>query len=149
MNINHTIIAGNLTRDPECKNIGADKQVCAFTVAVSRKFKAASGETKEDVAFIDCEAWGPLAGTISGHFQKGKGIVVQGRIKQENWEDKESGAKRSKLKLVVTEFSFVPDGKQRGEQAPQQERQAAAEAAPRSAARAVVRADDDDSSLPF
>lgn len=146
MNINHTIIAGNLTRDPECKNIGADKQVAAFTVAVSRKFKTAAGETKEDVAFIDCEAWGPLAGTISGHFAKGKGIVVQGRIKQENWEDKESGAKRSKLKLVVTEFSFVPDGKQRGD-VTQQERQV--DVAPRAAVRAVVRADDDDSSPPF
>lgn len=110
MSFTKAIILGNMTRDPETKPVGGSS-VTAFTLATNRRYKTAAGEQREDAAFIDCEAWGKQGEVIAQHFNKGKPILIEGEIRQDNWEDKESGAKRSKLKVSVTGFSFV-GGKQ-------------------------------------
>ena len=107
-NFNSVTIIGHLTRDPEIKMLANDKSVASFTVAVSEKWKTRDGDQREDVAFIDCEAWGKPAELISQYVAKGNALLVRGKLKQDNWEDKTTGAKRSKLKIKVDEFTFMP-----------------------------------------
>lgn len=107
MNINHSIMSGNLTRDPEMRSIGGDRAVTNFTIAHNSRYKTADGEQREEVVFIDCEAWG-RQGEIAGQFlTKGSMVIIEGRFKQDNWTDKE-GQKRSKLKLVADRVHLTP-----------------------------------------
>jgi single-strand DNA-binding protein len=108
--INALTIAGNLTRDPQLKFLANENAVCAFGIANSRKRKAGTDQV-EDVVFLDCEAWGKTAEMIAKWFTKGKPILCEGRIKQETWDDKTTGAKRSKLLLVVERCHFLNDAK--------------------------------------
>jgi single-strand DNA-binding protein len=85
--------------------------VASFSVANSRRYKAGNGEMKEETLFMDCEAWGQTAEHIGKFFMKGKPIIVEGRLRQDTWIDKETNKPRSKTVLVVDRFHFVPDGK--------------------------------------
>ena len=111
MNINHSIISGNLTRPVEMRTVGADKVVSKFTIAHNEKFKV-NGEQREEVSFIDCEVWGKQAEVAAQYLARGSLTVVEGRIKQDNWQDKE-GQKRSKLKMVVDRIHLTPRGEKR------------------------------------
>ncbi len=104
---NKVILMGNLTRDPELRATPSGSSVCRFTIACSRSFKGQDGALKEETAFIDCDAWGRTAETISKYCQKGRPILVEGRLKQDKWDDKNTGEKRTKLLVVVDTFSFV------------------------------------------
>lgn len=98
---------GNLTKDPESRTLsGGATVVTKFSVAVSRSFKGQDGTPKEEVSFIDVEAWGKQAELISKHFTKGKPIIVDGRLKQDQWET-QTGEKRSKHVVVLEQFHFV------------------------------------------
>lgn len=101
------IIAGNLTRDPELRTTTGGRNVCSFTVAVNRTYRDASGGQREEVAYIDCNAWAALGETINKYARKGSGVLVSGRLRQDTWEDKATGAKRSRLEIVVEDFNFV------------------------------------------
>ena len=101
------IITGNLTRDPELRNTPNGASVCSFSVAVNRTYRDASGEQKEDVSFIDCSAWGKLGEMIAQYAKKGSGVLVSGRLDQRSWEDKTTGAKRSRVEIVVEDFNFT------------------------------------------
>jgi single-strand DNA-binding protein len=103
---NKVILMGNLTRDPAVKFLADSKAVCEFGVATNRRWKTASGEDKEEVCFVDCTAFGKTAEIIGEHFTKGKAILVDGRLKFDQWEGKD-GSKRSKLTVVVDSFQFV------------------------------------------
>lgn len=104
--MNQFTVMGNLCRDPETRHISDTASVTSFSIAVNRKWKDASGAAKEAVTFIDVKAWNKTGEIIQQYFTKGKPILLVGRIEQENWEDKESGAKRSKLVLNANEFHF-------------------------------------------
>lgn len=104
----HVTILGNLTRDPELRVLNTGKAVCQFGVAINRKFKGKDGEAREEVSFIDCTAWEKTAELIQKYYTKGKPILLNGTIKQENWEDKTSGQKRSKLTITVSDIVFLP-----------------------------------------
>ncbi len=106
MNLNHTTLAGNLTRDPELRSIGSERTVVQFTLANNRRYKSSDGETKEETLFLDCEAWGRTAELIGQYLTKGSGVVVEGRLKLDQWTDKE-GAKRSRVKLVAELVHFM------------------------------------------
>ena len=106
MNFNKVMLAGNLTRNPESRQIGGNA-VANFGLAVNRRYKTSAGEQREETTFVDCEAWGRTAEVIGQHFSKGKPIFIEGRLKLEEWDDKASGAKRSKLKVSVESFQFV------------------------------------------
>ena len=104
---NKVILMGNLTRDPELRSTASGSSVCRFTIACSRSFKGQDGSPREETAFIDCDAWGRTAETISKYCQKGRPILVEGRLRQDKWDDKNTGEKRTKLVVVVENFSFV------------------------------------------
>lgn len=144
ISLNHTTIAGNLTRDPQLRFLANERCVASFGLANSRRYKSGN-ETKEETLFLDCEAWGQTGEHIGKFFAKGKPIIVEGRLRMDTWTDKESGKPRSKPVLVVDRFHFVPDGKGKAEGAAAPAGDAApAPSAPAPAAGpAPARADDE------
>lgn len=105
---NKVILMGNLTRDPELRSTPSGQSVASFSLAVNRSWKNASGETQEAVDYIDCNAWGKAGEIISQYMQKGRAILVSGRLQQRSWE--QDGQKRSKVEVVVEDFNFVGGG---------------------------------------
>ena len=104
---NKVFLMGNLTRDPQVKHLPSQMVVAEFGLAVNRRYKTATGEDKEEVAFVDCTAFGRQAETISQFCTKGKPIFVEGRLKFDTWDDKGGAGKRSKLTVVVENFQFL------------------------------------------
>ena len=104
---NKVILLGNLTRDPELRVTPKGTAICQLGLAVNRQFKDESGATRDETTFVDIEAWGRQAETISKYCTKGKPLFIEGRLKLDSWEDKTSGQKRSKLKVVLENFQFV------------------------------------------
>jgi single-strand DNA-binding protein len=107
-NYNKVILAANLVSDPELKTIG-ESNVVRFRVAINRRYTTKSGEKREDSTYIDCEMWGNRASIISTHLKKGDPILIEGHLKQENWESKD-GEKRSKILISVEDFEFMGGG---------------------------------------
>ena len=104
---NQVILMGNLTRDPQLKFLPSQTAVAEFGIACNRRFTTAQGEQREEVTFVDCTAFGKTAETINKYFTKGKPIFIDGRLKYDQWEDKQGGGKRSKLTVVVNNFQFI------------------------------------------
>lgn len=119
MNFNKVIIAGNLTRDPELTYTRGGTAIANFALAVNRKWKDESGESKEEVSFIDCAAFKGTAESVAQYKKKGDCILVEGRLRQETWDDKTTGAKRSKLKVMVENIQFGADRQSRSDDAPE------------------------------
>jgi single-strand DNA-binding protein len=107
---NKVIIAGNLTRDPELRYTPKGTAIAGISVAVNRKWKAESGELKEEVTFVDCTAFGRTAEVIAQYLKKGSPLLVEGRLRTESWEDKNTGQKRSKMSVVLETFQFLASG---------------------------------------
>ena len=108
---NKVILIGNLTRDPELRYTTKGTAVAKFTLAVSRSWKdTETNELKEEVSFIDVSAFGRQAETIGQYLRKGKPFMVEGRLRQETWEDKTTHEKRSKVVVVLETFQFVDGG---------------------------------------
>jgi len=105
---NKVIIAGNLAKAPELRFTPKGTAVCSFTVATNRAWTPeGSTEKKEEVCFVDVDAWAGTAETISKHLRKGDPILLEGRLKQETWEDKTTKEKRYKLGVTLESFSFI------------------------------------------
>jgi single-strand DNA-binding protein len=113
-NYNKIILVGNLTRDPQMRYLPSQMAVTDFGLAVNHKFKTKSGEDREEVLFIDCSAFGKAGEIINQYCQKGKQILVEGRLKYDTWEDKQGGGKRSKHSVVVDNFQFLGGGRDAG-----------------------------------
>jgi len=111
MAFNKVILLGNLTRDPETRTTPSGQSVTNFSIAVNRNWLDKDGQKQEETSFIECDAWAGRGETIAKYFSKGRQILVCGRLRQDTWEDKETGKKRSAIRVVVEEFSFVNDGK--------------------------------------
>lgn len=105
---NKVTLMGNLTRDPELRTTPNGQTVCGFSLAVNRSWTNASGEKQEAVDYIDCNAWGKAGEIIAQYMQKGRALLVSGRLQQRSWE--QDGQKRSKVEVVVEDFNFVGDG---------------------------------------
>jgi single-strand DNA-binding protein len=106
-NFNQVILMGNMTRDIEVRFTPQNTAVGTFGLAVNRTWTTPQGEKREEVSFIDCEAWGKAADLLKQYTSKGSPLFVSGRLKQDTWEDKNGGGKRSKLKVVVEDFRFI------------------------------------------
>jgi single-strand DNA-binding protein len=105
---NKVMLMGNLTRDPQLRYLpSGNTAVAEFGVACNRKYKTANGEDREEVTFVDVTAWGKQAEVINQYMTKGKPIFIEGRLKLDQWEDKQGGGKRSKLSVVIENFQFV------------------------------------------
>jgi single-strand DNA-binding protein len=107
MNYNKVIIAGNLTRDPELKYLPSGAAVAQFGLAINRKWKDPQGEDHEEVCFVDISCFGKTAENTSQYMKKGSQMLVEGRLQLDQWEDKQSGQRRSKLKVVAERVQFV------------------------------------------
>lgn len=118
--VNKCIFVGNLTRDPQSKQVPSGTMVCEFGIAMNRKFKVGE-EEREEVCFLDCAAFGRQAEVIQKYCTKGKSIYIEGRLKFDSWDDKNGHGKRSKISVVVENFQFL-GGKGDGEGQPQQQR---------------------------
>lgn len=110
MAFSKVVILGNITRDPELKTTPNGSNLANFTVAINRNYTSQSGEKQTETSFVDCVAWSKTGETIAKYFQKGRQILVSGRLNQRTWRDKDTGRNRSALDVVVEEFSFVNDG---------------------------------------
>jgi single-strand DNA-binding protein len=132
---NKVILAGNLTRDPELRYTPKGTAVARLGLACNRKWKSETGEMKEEVTFVDIDAFGKQAETIGQYLKKGRPILIEGRLRYETWDDKQSGQKKSKLGVVLESFQFLDSGMGRGEgggEAPRRAAPAAPAAAPAS-----------------
>lgn len=98
---------GNLTRDPEIRVLPKGTSICQFSLAINRKFKMENGETREEVIFVDIEAWGKQGETVHEYLTKGRPLYVEGRLKLDQWEDKNTKEKRSRMKVVLEQFQFL------------------------------------------
>jgi single-strand DNA-binding protein len=131
---NKVILAGNLTRDPELRYTPKGTAVARLGIACNRKWKSETGEMKEEVTFVDVDAFGKTAETIGQYLKKGRPILIEGRLRYDTWEDKQSGQKKSKLSVVLENFQFLDSGAGRGEGAAEAPRpRATAGAAPAAA----------------
>ena len=103
---NQVILLGNLTRDVELKHTPSNQAVANIGLAMNRQYQTREGERREEVTFVDCEAWGRQAEVMAQYLSKGRPVFIQGRLKLDTWQDKDGG-NRSKLKVVVENFQFV------------------------------------------
>ncbi len=103
---NKVLLMGNLTRDPELKQTPSSQSVAQIGIALNRKFKDREGNMREETTYVDCEAWGRTAEVMAQYLSKGKPVFVEGRLKLDQWQDKE-GNNRSKLKVVIESFQFI------------------------------------------
>ena len=110
--LNHIIVMGRLTRDPELRRTGSGVAVASFTVAVDRDFGSREGGEKE-TDFIDCVAWRQTGEFVSKYFTKGRMAVVSGRLQIRNWTDKEGNKRRTAE--VVADNVYFGDSKRDGE----------------------------------
>jgi single-strand DNA-binding protein len=104
--INQVILMGRLTRDPEVRTTSTGKTIASFSLAVDR------GGQDDSTDFFDVTAWEKLGELVSQYLSKGRRCLVQGRLRQDSWDDKETGKKRSKVEVVATDVTFLdgPNG---------------------------------------
>ncbi len=114
VSFNKVILLGNLTRDPEVRYTPSGTAVASFAIAVNRRYKQGD-ETKDEVSYIDIVVFGKQAEACGQYLNKGDGILVDGRLQQRRWDDKETGQKRSKVEVVAQSVNFMP--KRSGQQA--------------------------------
>lgn len=94
---NKVVLMGNVTRDPEVRVTPKGTSIAKIGLAVSRKFSTESGEKKEETTFVDVDFIGKVSDVVSKYVKKGDPILIDGRLKLDQWEDKKTGEKRSKL----------------------------------------------------
>jgi single-strand DNA-binding protein len=106
-NFNKVYLMGNLTRDIEMRITPKGTAIGQFGLAINRSWKNEAGQLQEETTFADIEVWGRQAETLSKYVKRGSPLFVEGRLKFDQWEDKTSGQKRSKLKVVLENFQFL------------------------------------------
>ncbi|MHC5067168.1 MAG: single-stranded DNA-binding protein [Planctomycetota bacterium] len=106
VNYNKVIVAGNLTRDPQVRFFANERAVADIGLAVNRRWRDRDGNNQEETTFVDVECWGRTAELVGQYLTKGRGCLVEGRLKLDQWEDKD-GNKRSKLKVVADNVQFL------------------------------------------
>src|SRR5881394_2797591 len=97
---NKVILLGNLTRDPEVRYTPKGTAVAELGMAVNRIYTAENGEKREETTFVDVTLWGRTAEIAGEYLKKGRPVFIEGRLQLDTWDDKQSGQKRSKLKVV-------------------------------------------------
>lgn len=108
--LNKVFLIGNLTRDPELRVTPKGTAICSFGLAVNRQYRDESGTARDETTFVDIEAWGKQGELVSKYLTKGSPCMVEGRLRLDSWEDKNSGQKRSKLKVVLDNVQFLSRG---------------------------------------
>lgn len=120
--INRVCLVGRLTRDPELKFTPINTPIASFSIANNKSWKAQNGEKKENCSFFNCIAWGKTGEIIAQYFKKGQRIIIEGRLQQRSWNDKD-GNRRSVVEVVVENFQFLdaPSSSKESGTAPQEQ----------------------------
>jgi single-strand DNA-binding protein len=105
-NLNKVMIIGNVTRDPEIKYTPQGKAVTDVSIAVNRSYKVGE-EKREEVTYVDVTLWGRTAETAAEYCKKGRAVYIEGRLQLDSWEDKTSGQKRNKLRVVGEDYQLL------------------------------------------
>ena len=145
-NLNKVMLIGNLTRDPELRYTPKGTAVADIGLAVNRVWSNDQGQRQEETTFIDVTLWGRQAELAQQYLTKGRGAYVEGRLQMDTWEDKETGKKRSKLKVIGENLQFLPDGKGGSAGGPPPQAQSSG---PSSGASASPDEDYQDDDIPF
>ena len=114
MSLNSVNIMGNLTRDPELKNIPSGKSVCSLSIANNRIYTK-NNERVTEVSYFDVEVWGVVAENCAKYLKKGSGVIVEGRLKQDRWE--KDGKTQSRVRITANSVHFMPKRNEDGSQA--------------------------------
>lgn len=156
--VNKVILIGNLTRDPELRYTPKGSAVAEVGLACNRRYKV-DNDLREEVTYVDVTFWGNQAETVSKYLEKGRPVYIEGRLRLEQWDDKETGKKRSKLSVVGENFQFLSgkgDGASGGggggdyQQRPAQQAQAPQQSsAPPAATGSGPLQDDEEDDIPF
>lgn len=106
-NVNLVVLIGTLTRDPESRQTPNGKTVAGLGLAINHTYKTDSGEKREDATFVEIELWGRTAELVCEYVKKGDQLYVKGRLALDQWDDKTTGQKRTKMKVVGDEMQFM------------------------------------------
>jgi single-strand DNA-binding protein len=145
-NFNKVILAGNLTRDPEVRYTPKGSAVCDLGIAVNRVYTTDSGERREEVTYVDVVLWARLAEIAGEYLKKGRPVFIEGRLQMDTWDDKQTGQKRTRLRVVGESMQLLggrPGGTGAASEATGENRQASAPPKPSAKAEA------DEDEIPF
>lgn len=112
---NKVILVGNLTRDPELRYTPKGTAIAKIGIAVNRVWTAETGEKKEEVTFVDVDVFGRTAENVGQYMRKGRPILIEGRLRLDQWDDKQTGQKRSRLGVVAETVQFLGSAQGGGE----------------------------------
>ena len=104
---NKVILIGNLTRDPEIRYTPSGAALCSFGLAINDSYVNKQGEVKEETCFVDIDVWGKQAESSNRYLSKGKSVCIEGRLRFDQWDDRESGKKRSRLTVTAVRVQFL------------------------------------------
>jgi single-strand DNA-binding protein len=148
---NKVILLGNLTRDPEIRYTPKGSAVCDLGLAVNRQYTLENGEKREEVTYVDVVLWARLAEIAAEYLKKGRPVFIEGRLQLDTWDDKQSGQKRSKLRVIGENMQMLGSrggGGGGGAESGDDDRAGRVTAPPAKAA-ATAAAEPDDDEIPF
>jgi single-strand DNA-binding protein len=150
---NKVILLGNLTRDPEVRYTPKGSAVCDLGLAVNRAYTLDNGEKREEVTFVDVVLWARLAEIAGEYLKKGRPVFIEGRLQLDTWDDKTSGQKRSKLRVIGETMQLLgsrPGGSGGGGgEGGEEERPARSSGKPAAPPKAAAPAEPDEDEIPF
>jgi single-strand DNA-binding protein len=106
-NLNRVLLIGNLTRDPEVRYTPKGTAVADISLAINRFLQSEDGEKKEEVTFVDVTLWARLAEISGEYLKKGKPVLIEGRLQLDTWDDKQTGQKRSRLRVIAESMQLL------------------------------------------
>ena len=117
--LNKVFLLGNLTRDPDLRALPSGSAVCEFGIAVNRRYMSSNGQEVEEPCFVDIVVWGRSAESCKQYLEKGSQVMSEGRLQLDQWEDRNGGGKRSRLRVIAEQVQFLSrrpggDGQQGG-----------------------------------
>jgi single-strand DNA-binding protein len=114
-NLNRVLLIGNLTRDPEVRYTPKGTAIAEISLAINRHLQTESGDKKEEVTYVEVILWARLAEIAGEYLKKGRPAFIEGRLQLDTWDDKQTGQKRSRLRVVAENLQLLGPKEVRGE----------------------------------
>ena len=146
---NKVILLGNLTRDPEVRYTPKGSAVTDLGIAVNRQYTLENGEKREEVTFVDVTFWGRTAEVAGEYLKKGRPVFIEGRLQLDTWDDKQSGQKRSKLKVIGETMQMLGGPRSGGASTENGDEGSSRTGKPSTPPKSAVPAGPDDDEIPF
>jgi single-strand DNA-binding protein len=106
-NLNKVLLMGNLTRDPDVRYTPSGTAICGLGLAVNRRYTTREGQEQEETCFVDVDVFGRQAESCKNYLQKGAPVLIEGRLRLDQWEDRQTGERRSRLKVTAERVQFI------------------------------------------